>query len=820
MPRRPSSGPVVSAVRRPQSLIDVLDDLERKTQQDLEWSRIVAAVAVRCVGSSRGMDDLDLAESDAAMRVALSESREAFGLLEAGDPLPLDGLRDIRESVIRVERGGALEAHELLHIADVVRVARNLRRFLSSRRSRAPHLAEACSTDGTLDALEDELRAAIDPDGTVADRASADLGRLRAEVSNLRDRIVGRLEELLLKHADILSDRFYTLREGRYVVPVRSDAHERFPGIVHGTSSSGQTVFVEPRAVLPLGNRLKVAQGELEREIARILGILSELVRERVHSLAAAVTALDHADLKHATARFAKDYAATFPELSGEAEISLVASRHPILVLEGGDVVANDLSIRAGHGLVLSGPNAGGKTVALKTLGLAAWMARAGVPVLAGEGSRVGFFSRVLSDVGDEQSLTKNLSTFSAHVRNVSSILAQSNGRSLVLLDELAGGTDPEEGAALACAVVGELCTRGAAVAVTTHYEALKAFALHDVRLRNASVGFDVEALKPTFRVYLDVPGASSALVVASQFGIPKHVVDEARRVLPEQSRSFDDLVRRLQEEQVALSATRATLEGELRDARAAKAAVDEELAELKRRGRASIDEESRRVTDELRRTRQELADLRKRAKDGTEAEQSKLSKQVDELASKVSVGSALAAAEDETRKPLGQEAAANLKAGDRVWLPNLRSQAEVLEAPTKGKVRVAMGPMKLLVDVADLRTSAVAPAPEAAPTKTKSAPAGELPRAFAGPLPMVHDSNSVDVRGMRVDDAVALVESFLDRLYGSSIDVGYVLHGHGTGALKDAIRQKLATSAHYVAFHRAATPEEGGDKYTVIFLR
>ncbi|HEY8426795.1 MAG TPA: endonuclease MutS2, partial [Sandaracinaceae bacterium] len=436
-----------------------MEDAERtslaKALSDLEWERVVEAVAARCRGPLREkLEHLEPAATYEEARAALAEAAEALALDAAGEPIPLDGIRDVRASLDRLERHGALDGPALRAIASTLGAARVLRKYLARRRDRAPALYRACSTDPTLDELADELERNVEPDGTLSDHASPELARLRTEIANLRARIVSRLDAMLLEHADIVQDRWHTLREGRYVLPIRTDAHEKIPGIVHGTSGSGATVFVEPRAIVAQGNRLKMAEGELEREVARILAILSARVGERLAAVRAAVDALDRADLRSAAAKLARDLGGTVPELGREPVIDLKAARHPLLLLEGVDVVPNDLSLSAGGCLVLSGPNAGGKTVSLKVLGLAALMARSGLPLPAAEGSRVGFFAPILTDVGDEQSIEKNLSTFSAHVTNLARILDRAGPSAMVLLDELATGTDPEEGAALACAVV------------------------------------------------------------------------------------------------------------------------------------------------------------------------------------------------------------------------------------------------------------------------------------------------------------------------------------------------------------------------------
>ena len=355
-----------------------------KTLRDLEWSKIVEAVAARCAGPlGDRLEALPFAPDLDTARRAMVETDEALRLRKDREPLPLAGIRDVRSSLERVGKGGALDGPALRDLRFTLGAARTLRGFLARRRERCPRLSAACPLDPTLDGLERELAAAIEDDGTVSDAASPTLRRLRAEVGHLRARIVARLEQILLEHREVVQDRFHTVRDGRYVVPMRTDAHDRIPGIVHGTSGSGATVFVEPRALIEQQNRLTIALAELEAEEARILMQLSELVGERLPELRAAVDALDHADLRAASARVAEDLRATVPELVSEPTVVVKEARHPHLALEGADVVANALALRGGHALVLSGPNAGGKTVALKLLGILACMARAGLPVPA-----------------------------------------------------------------------------------------------------------------------------------------------------------------------------------------------------------------------------------------------------------------------------------------------------------------------------------------------------------------------------------------------------------------------------------------------------
>jgi DNA mismatch repair protein MutS2 len=792
-----------------------VSDAERKTLADLEWNQVEQAVADRCRGPLADGLSLHLAESFEETERVLAESREARTLLDRNDPLPLEGICEIASSLPHLEREGVLDGSALKDIRMTLRAAGALRRFIGQRKDSIPYLHRACAIDPTLDSLEEEVGMSIGNDGTILDSASAELARLREEVGNLRGRIVRKLEDLIQKRSAILQDSFYTIREGRYVLPVRTDAHERFHGIVHGSSASGATVFVEPRELVERGNRLKMAQAELEREERRILAAGSELVRQYVPQLRAAAEALDHADLRGASAQLAIDLGAHFVELCQEPRITLRGARHPSLVLSGVEVVPNDIELRGGEALVISGPNAGGKTVALKMLGLAALMTRAGLAVPVDEGSVCGFFSPVLAAVGDEQSLARSLSTFSAHLVTLRSVLEQAGERVLILLDELAGATDPEAGAALACAVVKTLVERGSAVAVTTHYEALKALAAEREDMHNAAVGFDFDNMAPTFRMTMGVPGGSNALEVARRYDIPLEVIDEARRTLPEHSRSFETLVAKLE------AATKAALE-ELSSLEADRAKVDQERAkldlrrdELKAREAKGLGRESQKLVDQVRELHVRLDHAKKALRERSEAES------VAEAAEVLREGGELLGELDSHRlslEPEPVETAAldvdSVRVGDRVWVERLRSTADVIEGPARGKVRVSAGMMKLWVDVTDLRALKQVSEPAQRPHRAVSG-------AHAKPKGALRTSdNTLDVRGVRADDAVALAEAFLDRMYGAAEAAAFIVHGVGSGALRVAIHEHLSHDATYVEGFRQATPEEGGPQVTVVSLK
>jgi DNA mismatch repair protein MutS2 len=793
-----------------------------KAPHDLEWPSLVGQLA-EFTHSRAGRERAEAlvpAGTLEGARILCRRTAEAMALAQDDQRIPFRGLPEVREVLARLGREGDATAFELHGVRSLLLCAQELRRWAHARRGTHPSLAEALQSEGSLDALHGALDHALEGDGTLADRASPDLGALRRKVQDTRARLVTRLEEFMARYAVVLQDRYHTVRDGRYVIPVRSDSHLDVPGIVHGSSASGATLFIEPRPVVPLGNQLKVHEADVAREEARVLAQLSERVRGALDAVLAAHEACVTADVLGATVRLGEALEATALAPEAEPVLELQRVRHPLLVLAGGAVVANDLALRSGRVLVVSGPNAGGKTVALKTLGLAALMVRAGLPVPAQEGSRVGWFEPIECDVGDDQSLSKNLSTVSAHVTHLAAVLGRVRRGALVLLDELAGGTDPEEGAALAASVLEALASAGAAVAVTTHYELLKTLAVRDERFSNASVGFALETMAPTFTVTLGIPGASSALSVARRFGIPEAVVHRARALLPEHVGSREEVLRRLQDEERAARVARSAAEDEARNIARLRAELETERNALRAREQAKLSREGAELFAALRKAREELreaqAKLKRRRLEEQEVKDAEAA--VDAVAAELSHGGSLGRAlgpkgtDGPSRRALRED---EVRPGMKVFVPRLGATVDVLERGPRDQLRVAAGALKLSVALDEVQ---VDEAPEA-PRDRRGTTA--LPYDAAGDAvrPLRTESNTCDVRGLRVDDALSLVDAFLDRVYGEGNSAGFVLHGHGTGALKAAVREHLRGSA-YITRSRAADPEDGGDAFTVFWLK
>lgn len=789
---------------------------EAKAALDLGWADLLDTIARHAMGAL-GADRIratEPADSVESARERMLRVAEAVAARKEGSPIPAQPVPDVSELLGRLAKGAVAGAEELLGLRRMLEAARALRHFAKAQVGR-PVLAAAIASDDRLDELLAVLRDSITDDGDVADSASPELRRARQKLDESRRTLLKKLEQLMSRYETVLRDKFYTERDGRYVLPVRTDAPFRLDGIVLGSSGSGGTLYVEPREVGDLGNTAKMAEAAVERERARVLTRLSEGAGRYVSQLQQAFVTCIVADTLSAISIWAAAVDAVALTIDAEPVADLIAMRHPLLLDGETPVIANDLRLAAERGLIISGPNAGGKTVALKCFGLAALMARAGLPIPADARSKIGFFDSVLTDVGDEQSLAKSLSTFSAHVARLAQYIERSRRGTLVLLDEVAAGTDPDEGSALALAVLEAMVEKGAAVAVTTHYERLKEFGAHDPRFENASVGFDMRAMRPTFRLTLGQPGASSALAVAERFGISPRIVERARELIPEIAKQREDLVHRLEAERVQLESARRSAEEDRAAQNRIRADLEAQRATIREKERERLARERQELTAAVRDAREQLRQVSRRARtEQTDREAIRqMEKAVSGAAQLVAIDGAFDAATRATspheRRPIAEE---RLAPGTAVFVERLGAAATVLEAPQRGEVRVAAGTLKLTVPVSevslDVKTKqrAARQARPKTPSKSRGAPTA---------APMRVDSNTCDVRGLRVDEALEKVDVFIDHLLSEGESAGFVLHGHGTGALKSAIRDHLA-SARFVAYARPAEPEDGGDAFTV----
>jgi DNA mismatch repair protein MutS2 len=800
--------------------MSALDTSLAKTASDLEWSALLEAVASGCassVGSERIRSLLPATTlADARRRMALTA--EVLEALAQAEPVPAAGALELAESLEHVRRGGVLEAETLVAVRRTLEGARELRSYLDSRREALPLLATHLDSEPELSVLAREIGRCLDDKGNVLDAAfdaaSTALRSARRQVSSLRGEQADRVRKLAKRHAALLREGGPVERDGRFALPVRADTHKRVQGIVLGSSATGATLYVEPPELTAITNRLTLALAEVEREVARVLDELSSEVRERIDAIAVAHEACIEADVLAAMSTWAQRTRARALPIDDDALVDLTSMRHPLLLAQGEvDVVPNDIRVDASSALVISGPNAGGKTVALKCVGLAVWMARAGIPVPTGEGSRLGWYARLLTDIGDAQSLERSLSTFSAEVVALRAILELADAQTLVLLDEVAGGTDPEEGAALAAAVLEELVSSGATTLVTTHYERLKEMAADTPGFVNASVGFDFDAMQPTFRLTIGQPGASSALAVAERFGLSSGVLSRARDLLSEDAVRREELIADLERQRNALANAREAAERDAETAEELLAEAEKERRVAREKERKRLAREAEDLIDRVKKARGRLRDLEALPRD--EAQRA-----VDGAAKLVSASSELArASRDPDRVPPKAASEEPIRAGMHVYVERLGTTAEVIEAPSRGEVRVQAGAFGLRVPLSEVRVDPrkkkKSKASRSKPAKTKRM----KPRPEPDRPEIRTSDNTCDLRGARVDEALNRLDGFIDGCLRRAESVAFVLHGYGTGALRNAVREHLALHS-YIARSRAATTDEGGDAFTVFWLR
>ncbi|MCS6912816.1 MAG: endonuclease MutS2 [Myxococcales bacterium] len=787
-----------------------------KTRADLGWDVLLGHLADRC-HTLRGKalaQQLSLLPTAEDAHARQAEIAEARGLADRGEGLPLGGVSDVSPSLERACKGGVLSPQELCDIGRTLEAGARLRRHLLCRGECVPRLMGRALLLTELRELATAIADALDESAELRDTASPALRALRQKVQALGAELSRRAESLLSEgHIEPhLQDRFVTQREGRYVLPVRADARTRVRGIVHGVSASGATVFVEPEEIIDLNNRLRLAQLEMADEERRILAELSRSVSEAAPRIRQNLEILTTLDLIAAAAQLSSDLRAVPVTLlpTGTGSIDLRNIRHPLLHLAGVQVVPSDLVCPAGGALVITGPNAGGKTVALKAVGLCVLMARAGLHCPVQEGSSLPLFEEVLTDIGDDQSLERSLSTFSAHVLNVRAFLERAGPGTLVLLDEVLSGTDPEQGAALAQAVLERLVALSATVVVTTHHDRLKALAATQPRFHNASVGYDMERLEPTYRLHLGVPGSSGALRVARRLGLPEEVVARAEALLGARQSDLEALLQLLSQERELLTAERqaaaeARRSAQVREQEAAQL-LQEARAELRRARRAAHDE----AVVALRRARQELEEAQRavrlaREQPGRVEALQEARQQIDRLAREVATRA------PEPDAPAGRAATAqDLVPGAEVLVPRMGARGTVLTEPVRGKVVVQVGALRLSVEAAELRIpeGTVRPRGTASPTP---APAPRPPYVRTA-------ETTLDLRGERVEAALALAEKFLDDALRQGLPAIYLLHGHGTGALRAALREHFRNHPAVAAL-RPASQSEGGDGVTILEL-
>ncbi len=786
------------------------------TLRALEFASITALLAARTAfPPSRELAEAILPMADATLVGLLQEQTdEATKLIEGQAQAGIGGARDIRAPLERARRGGRLAAAELLDIGETLRAAGGLGQRLAGWRGR--HLAELAEALVDIPPLRERIERSVDDAGEVLDTASSDLAAIRKRLRTAQDRVRERLNAMLRSSdmASLVGEPIVTVRANRYVIPIRAEAKGRVKGIVHDQSASGATLFVEPLSVVELNNTWTQALLDEEREEERILDELSRLVEASGEAIHDALAALATADLWMARARLGRDLDAVRSAIAADAA-ELLSARHPLL---GPGAVPIDVRLgdRFGYrAIVVTGPNTGGKTVSLKTLGLLALMHQAGLRVPAAEGARLPVYRRVMADIGDEQSIAQSLSTFSSHLRNIVAFVAEADAGTLVLLDEVGAGTDPTEGSALAMAVVAHLLDHGAWIVATTHYAELKSFAETHPGVTNAAVEFDVASLRPTYRLTIGLPGKSQAFAIAERLGLPPAILEDARGRLSTEAASMEAALARIEaaerERGEALDRARRAEETAATERERARSGVS-----LARKEAAEMLADARRAADELvSRAEREVAEVRREVTRQRNLAGSRTSPAANQLAALERRAERVRA---ETSPPADARASADdaaepapiARVGLHARSRTLGTEGRIAEVSGRtGRVTLEAGGMRVVVPAEDIE---LIPEPVSGPSP-RDLETDELRRRAAARI-----SPQLDLRGERVEAALEQLDAYLDEALLAGLDEVRIIHGSGTGALRRSIRERLAEHPR-IRSTRSGRREEGGDGATIAEL-
>jgi len=785
------------------------ENLQEKSARILEFDKIRQILAG--FTASKPGEELAISLQPATVLEevarAQKETTEARELWQTSR-VPLDGIFDLRAAAEGARRGKVLSPEELLATGATLRAARLLRKSLGEEaEERAPVLSALAAGLTTFPQLEAALTKAIGPDGEVRDEASPVLRSLRRQAQTLQNSIRERLDALTRsgETQKYLQEALVTIRNGRYVLPVKQEFRQYIPGIVHDQSASGATLFIEPMAVVELNNKLRRVEAEIKEEIERILTELSRQVGEAAAGILANQEILARLDLAFAKARYSLSIGGAEPVLNTRGFIRLLQARHPLLE---GEVVPIDLELGGDfHVLIITGPNTGGKTVSLKTTGLLTLMAQAGLHIPASSGSEMAVFTGIYSDIGDEQSIEQSLSTFSSHMSNIVPIMeAAQDQNSLVLLDELGAGTDPAEGAALATAILKTLHSRGVRTVATTHYSELKIFAYNTPGVENASVDFDPRTLRPTYRLLTGVPGQSNAFVIAARLGLEKAIIEEAQQLVAPGTRNLEELLGQIAEEKRELEAERE------KTARLRLALEKKEKEYTEKLGRfegerASLLREAREEARNLiRETRREMENLLRRLREAAPEDQSEIANEA-----RRQLAGRLAEIPEEAGLFVGGGSPGEILPGKTVRLPHLEQEGVVLEVKN-GQAQVQVeGGLRVWVPCAGL--AEVSRAPERQGRGEK----GGIKRSAVSKSATI--SSRLDLRGMNVEEALETVDKYLDEAFLAGLPSAVLIHGKGTGALRSAVTQFLSEHPQ-VKSYRLGGIGEGGLGVTVVELK
>jgi DNA mismatch repair protein MutS2 len=796
--------------------------IQSETLELLEWPRLcehLATFAATKLGAIAARQ-IHIPTSLAETEQLLTQTKEVYHLETAlTTSLSFEGIHDIGDSLERAQLHGILSCEELLAIATTLAGMRSLRRVIDSQPS-IPVLKELVEDLRTYPELEQEIHHCIDERAEVADRASPQLGAIRGQLKQVRDRIYQTLQQIMQRQSGAIQQQLITQRSDRFVIPVKAPQKDSIPGIVHDSSTTGATLYIEPNAIVEMNNRLRVLLRQEKTEEEAILRALTEkvaAVNEDLERLLAIATTLDLATARSRYSYWLKANPPRFIHRSAAELITLRQLRHPLLLWQhqheqGPAVVPIDLMISPHIRVVaITGPNTGGKTVTLKTLGLAALMAKIGLFIPAREPVELPWFDEVLADIGDEQSLEQSLSTFSGHIRRITRILAAMSSESLVLLDEVGAGTDPSEGSALAIALLQHLADRGGLTVATTHYGELKALKYQDERFENAAVEFDDVSLSPTYRLLWGIPGRSNALTIASRLGLSSEIIEVAKtHVAPSGGAEINQVIAGLesQRRQQEIKAKEAALL--LAQAEKLNQEVSQAARSLEEREQLLRQQQEQTLLNELAQAKAEIAQVIRRLQFGNQTGQDaqEATKALNEISEQYLPSRQITAKPKPGYQP---------KVGDRIRIPKLGQTAEVLEVSLEDReLIVRFGIMKMtvaLTDIESLNGEKVEPPPKPKVTVPVATAAG------SSSVPTIRTSrNTVDLRGRRVADA----EMELTQAIAAQVPIGgalWIIHGKGTGKLREGVHQILDQSPQ-IKNYELAKDKDGGSGVTIAYLK
>lgn len=782
--------------------------IQEKTLVTLEYDKILNLLKqhLSCEVGLEFAQKLKPADTFQEAETLQEQTSEAESVYARTGRTPVTGFPDVREMVGKMHAALFLSTRELLAIAQTMRASREAKEILQAVETE-PLLCNLANRLVSHRSIEEEIARCILAEDEIADNASAELSRIRRQMKIINERVREKLNSMLKSATTqkYLQEAIITVRNGRYAIPVKAEYRSQVPGLVHDQSSSGATLFIEPSAVVELGNENKRLIAEEKNEIERILSGLTAMVAPFAGDIHLSCNVMGTLDVIFAKAIFARDLRAVRPNLNEDGHIRIVKGRHPLIPRE--TVVPVDIWLgETFRTLIITGPNTGGKTVTLKTVGLFTLMGMSGMFIPADFGTELSTFEQVFADIGDEQSIEQSLSTFSSHMTNTVKILAGADARSLVLLDELGAGTDPVEGAALAQAILEHLYEKNTLTVATTHYSEIKAFALMHPGMQNASMEFDVDRLCPTYRLFIGIPGKSNAFEISKRLGLSGEVVDRAQTFLKKKDVAFENVLseaeqarKKAEDDRDAASKTRLEIEKMKGELEKEKKKLEDEKTLLRQKAR----EDARRMVQE---TRQDMEKLIVELRSIKNIDQKQLERAVQSSRDEMRKTEERLY-EQATQRETAGNAPDRVNAGDRVKILTLGQEATVLKpADAKGEVLVQAGIIKLNIPLSDIR-----------PVETK-----QKQQKTSAKVTIAQDRGSalsVDLRGMMVDDACMELDRFIDNAAITGVNEFFVVHGKGTGALRTGVQAYLKNHPR-VKTYRIGAYGEGDAGVTVVTLK